>query len=89
MRFLLGRLQVLLEIFGEGDLYTPAFLRKSAEEIDWKGIAEHSWSKERQEREKEREGSVPKWEKRDARRGKAGFGGAVVANSQDKVARKR
>jgi len=36
------------EIFVWGNLYTPAFLKKSAEEIDWKGIVEHPWSKERQ-----------------------------------------
>jgi hypothetical protein len=42
------RLQALLEVFGERD--TPAFLRKSAETIDWKRIVKHSWGRERKER---------------------------------------
>jgi hypothetical protein len=33
----------------------PAFLRKSVEGIDWKGVVKRSWSKERQESAKERE----------------------------------
>jgi hypothetical protein len=42
-----------MEIFEKKERYTPAFLGKSAEAIDGKGVAQHSWSKERQEREKE------------------------------------
>jgi hypothetical protein len=42
-----------MEIFEKKERYTPAFLGKSAEAIDGKGVGQHSWSKERQEREKE------------------------------------
>jgi hypothetical protein len=42
-----------MENFEKKERYTPAFLGKSAEAIDGKGVAQHSWSKERQEREKE------------------------------------
>jgi hypothetical protein len=41
-------------MFGEGDPHTPAFLRKSVEGIEWKGVVKHSWCKEREERGKER-----------------------------------
>jgi hypothetical protein len=44
------RLQVLLEILGERDPYTPAFLRKSAETIEWRRAVKHSLGKERKER---------------------------------------
>jgi hypothetical protein len=50
-------------MFGEGDPHTPAFSTKSVEGIEWKGVVKHSW---REERGKEREGSVPKRETRDA-----------------------
>src|SRR5712692_11189689 len=73
----------------EANPYTPAFLRKSAEAIDWKRVDEHSWSKERQENEKERRGIVPKREKWVVQRGTACIGGDEVENSQDMVARKR
>ncbi len=36
------RLQVLLEISARRDPYTPAFLRKSAEAVDAKGVGPHS-----------------------------------------------
>jgi hypothetical protein len=45
-------------MFGEGDPHTPAFLRKSVEEIEWKGVVKRSWCKEREESAKEREGMV-------------------------------
>ncbi len=35
------------EILEEEDPYTPAFLRKSAETLDWKRVDEHSLRKER------------------------------------------
>jgi hypothetical protein len=47
--FRLVRLQVLLELFGARDPYTPAFLRKSAETIEWKRDVKHSLGKERKE----------------------------------------
>jgi hypothetical protein len=46
--------QLALEMFGEGDPHTPAFLRKSVEGIEWKGVVKHSWCKEREERERDR-----------------------------------
>jgi hypothetical protein len=67
--------QLALEIFGEGDPHTPAFSRKSVEGIEWKGVVKHSW---REERGKEREGSVPKRETRDAQGGMGRFGESGV-----------
>jgi hypothetical protein len=68
--------QLALEMFGEGDPHTPAFSTKSVEGIEWKGVVKRSWGKEREERGKEREGSVPKRETRDVQGGKGRFGGS-------------
>ena len=65
--------QLALEMFGEGP-HTPAFLRKSEERIEWKGVVKRSWGQEREERGKERGGLVPKRERREAQRGKGRFG---------------
>ena len=46
----------MTEIFERKEGYTPAFLRKSAEATDGKGVDENSLGKERPEREKERFG---------------------------------
>ena len=77
---------MLLEIFDWGDLYTPAFLRKSVEALDCKRVMKHSWCKERQKSEKEREGLVPQWEKWDTRRGKTELGEAGDDHSRPMIA---
>jgi hypothetical protein len=46
-------------MFGDGP-HTPAFLRKSVEGIEWKGVVKHSWCQEREERGKERKGTGSK-----------------------------
>jgi len=40
--------------------HTPAFLRKSVERIEWKGVVKRSWGQEREERGKERKGTGSK-----------------------------
>jgi hypothetical protein len=59
-----------------GGPHTPAFLRKSVERIEWKGIVKRSWGKERQKSAKEREGIVPKRERWEAQGRKGRFGGS-------------
>jgi hypothetical protein len=79
--------QLALEMFGEGDPHTPAFLRKSVEGIEWKGVVKHSWCKEREERGKEREGIVPKRERWEAQGGKGRFGGSGSQKSRCVITR--